>query len=309
MRLFAFIMIVCLALTSPQMETDRFAVSLMRSDGVLVPFAQYDHGRWENPWAKPSTFSADEPNSLADLPKPWFAEDRLPSPLWYFWSLRGKAHRLSASQVVEVPSHCQKLWGIVSDLPKEEAVNDRYGILGVAVDSDRKVNPAYELDKTSDEWTKLHSFIQSEFGKEEQAKAKDLSQFLAPPVREERKNKTVTLSHLYQMTIETTGERLYYFEALKEYRKPIPTNELTCNDVFFNGWILTKADELKLIDSKMGWKECDAGLDSIPLGVLSVAGEVFIFTCEFGYEGEGYFIFKLNKSRMQMVLETQGASC
>ncbi|HEV8430299.1 MAG TPA: hypothetical protein VGQ41_20515 [Pyrinomonadaceae bacterium] len=295
--------------TSPQITSDHPSVSLLRSDAVLVPFAQYSHGRWENPWAKSPDSTAEEPNTLADLSKPWFAEGRLPSPLWHFWSPRGKALLLNASQVVEVESHCQKLWGVISDLPKEEAVDDHFGLLGIALNIDRKVNPSYKLDKTQDEWTKLNTLIQSEFDKEEQAKEKQLREFLPLPRREETKNKSVTLSYLYRMTIEKTGERLYYFEALKEYRKPIPINEQTCNNVFLNGWILTKSDELKLIDSTIGWKDCETGVDSIPLGLLVLDDEVFIFSCQFGYEGETYFIYKLSKARIQTVLETYGASC
>ncbi|HEX6719110.1 MAG TPA: hypothetical protein VF088_18525 [Pyrinomonadaceae bacterium] len=298
-----------LSVTDPQITKDHFIASLITSDAVLVPFAQYSHGHWENPWPKSSDASAKEPNTLANLPKPWFAEGRVPSPVWHFWSLDGKAHFLNASKIVEVQSHCQTLWGIASDLPKEEAVDDRYGMVGIALDIDRKVNPSYELNKTQDDGLKLQSFIQSEFGKEEQAKATELSRFLKPPRREEQKNKSVTLSHLYQMTIENTGERLYYFESLKEYKKPIPTNDQSCNDVFFNGWISAKSGELKVIDSKIGWTDCEGRLDSIPLGLLVFDSEVFIFTRDFGYEDEKYSIFKLSESRMQLMLETQGGGC
>jgi hypothetical protein len=298
-----------LSVTSPQIRKDDFIASLITSDAVLVPFAQYRQGHWENPWPKSSDASEKEPNTLASLPKPWFAEGRVPSPVWYFWSPRGKGHFLNASRIVEVESHCQTVWGIVSDLPKEEAAENRYGIVGVALDTNRKVNPTYEVNKTQDEWSEVYSFVQSEFSKEEKNKATELSRFLKPPPREEQKNKSITLSHLYQMTIEDTGERLYYFESLKEYRKPIPTNAQSCNDLFFNGWISAKSGELKLTDSKVGWTDCEDNLDSIPLGLLVLDGEVFIFVRNFGYEDEEYLIFKLSDSRMQMVLETQGGSC
>ena len=309
MRLLIFILLVALTAPTSQIRADHFTASLLRSDAVLVPFAEYRNGRWKNPWDKPKDFSDNEPNTLADLPEPWFANGRLPSPVWHFVSQRGKAHLLNASKVVQVENHCQKLWGIVSDLPKEEAEDARFGFVGVALNVDRKVNPSYELNKTQDEWTRLHSFIQSEFGREEQAKATDLSKFLKPPRREEQKNKSVTLSYLYRMTLEKSGERLYYFEALKEYKKPIPTNDQTCNNVFFNGWILTKSDELKVIDSKMGWKDCEPGVDSIPIGLLNLDDGVFIFTVEFDYEGDRYLILKFDESRMQTVLETYGGSC
>src|SRR5690349_247733 len=164
----------------PQIRRDHFIASLLTSDAVLVPFARYGNGRWENPWPR-SNLSPEEPNTLADLPKPWFAEARVPSPVWFFWSPFGKAHLLNASRIVEVQSHCQTLWGIVSDLPKEEAVENRFGIIGLALDTDRRVNPSYEVNKTQDEWSRFYSFVQAEFGKEEQNKATELSRFLKPP--------------------------------------------------------------------------------------------------------------------------------
>ena len=298
-----------LVFTGSQLRKDEFIASLVTSDGVLVPFAQYRRGHWENPWPKSADASEKEPNTLASLPKPWFAEGSVPSPTWYYWSPRGKNHFLNASKIVEVQSHCQTVWGIVSDLPKEEATENRYGMVGVALDTDRKISPIDELSQTQDDWSRVYSFVQSKFGKEEQDKASELTQFLKPPSREEQKTKSITLSHVYETTVENTGERLYYFESVKEYRKPIPKNAQSCNDVFFNGWISSKAGELKLIDSQIGWTDCEDKLDSIPLGVLVVDGEVFIFLREFGYESEGYLILKLSGSRMQMVLETEAGSC
>ena len=125
-----------LSVTPPQLRKDHFIASLITSDAVLVPFAQYRQGHWENPWSKSSDSSEKEPNTIASLPEPWFAEIRVPSPVWYFWSARGKAHFLNASKIVEVQSHCQTVWGIVSDLSKEEAVDCRYQALLLSFHTD-----------------------------------------------------------------------------------------------------------------------------------------------------------------------------
>lgn len=284
-----------LPVTCSQTTKDSFIVSLITSDSVLVPFAQYRRGRWENPWPKSAHSLPDEPNTLADRRQPWFAEGRVPSPVWYFWSTAGKGHFLTASKIVEVESHCQKLWGIVSDLPKEEAGESRYGIVGVALDTNRQVSPAYEIKKTQDDWSRLQSFVEAKFTKEEKEKATELSR-TKPPRREAPETKTITLSHLYALTVESSGERLYYFESVKD-----------C--LSFTGWISAKAGALKLIDSKIGWTDCEDSVDSIPLGLLAFDGEVFIFVRELGYEGDEYVIFKFSESRMQMVLETYGGSC
>jgi len=50
-------------------------------------------------------------------------------------------------------------------------------------------------------------------------------------------------------------------------------------------------------------------VDSIPLALLVLDNQVFIFTRDFGYEDERYLIFNLKDCRMQLVLETQGGSC
>src|SRR5882762_7515650 len=77
-----------------QSSINHFTISLLWPDGVLVPFAEYNEGKWLNPWPKPELFSQDEPNTVADLSKPWFAQNKKPSPTWYFWSSDGALHVL-----------------------------------------------------------------------------------------------------------------------------------------------------------------------------------------------------------------------
>src|SRR5258705_242345 len=113
-----------------QSRSNHFTISLFWPDGVLIPFAEYQEGKWLNPWPKSEQSTEEEPNTIADLSKPWFAQDKKPSAKWYFWSLDGVLHVLKAAEIVKADSHCQTVWGLLSDLPKEPKESDRRGKIG-----------------------------------------------------------------------------------------------------------------------------------------------------------------------------------
>jgi hypothetical protein len=297
------------ATVGSQISTSDLEISLLSSDGVLVPFAEFQGGKWLNPWPKAADSSAEEPNALAGLSKPWFAQGRTPAPVWYFWSRSGALQMLNASQTVQVHSHCQTEWGLLSDLPKELSTGNRYGILGVALDKKFPIDPMVEVDRTSGEWDNLSSVIQSAFNREEEIKIAGLNSFLKPPPRAQRRGVSAKISYLYRGTT-IAGKDLYYFEALKEYKKPLPSNDQSCNNIFFKGWMLgNSSPELKLLDTQIGWTDCEQKEDRIPLASLKLGKRVFVITYDLGYEGESYSIFELSESGIHLLLETAGGSC
>lgn len=293
-----------------QRNPNQVTISFVRSDGVVVPFAVYEKGKWLNPWLKSPDASAEEPNTIAGRSTAWFAQDRTLSSTWYFWSLGGAVETLKTSKIVQIENHCQTEWGLQTELPKEVVKSDRYGMIGLALDKRLKVEPTIDIDQSSDEWGKLRSFIQANFDRQEESKAAELSTFLKPPARDEEKNVSVTLSHLYRSGALTSGRYLYYFEALKEYDKPLPSNPASCNNIFFRGWVVAKSGEdLKLVDAQIGWTGCEVNENRVPLGTLEVDNQVFVVSLDLGYEDESYSIFKLGESGISLVLETGGGSC
>lgn len=293
-------------------EANHFTVGLLFPDGSLIPFAEYREGRWLNPWPKPESSSGEEPNTIADLPKPWFTQGGKPSTNWYFWSPDGERHALKAGKVLKVSTHCQAAWGIQTDLTEGAAVGAPRSGIGVALDVKRQASPLAEVADASDDWKDFLAFIRPAFGREEEAKLSELSTFLAPPPEEERKNINVTLSHVYRSSAEVGGRYLYYFEARKDYEKPLPTNDGSCNNVFFRGWGTVGArGDLSLLATQIAWVDCDRkqGSDRVPLATLSVDGRLFVITYDPSYEGESYSILEWTESGVRPVLETQGGSC
>jgi hypothetical protein len=293
-------------------DANHFTVSLLFPDGSLLPFAEYREGRWLNPWPKPESASDEEPNTVADLPQSWFTQSKGPSATWYYWSPDGGSHALKAGKVVKVNTHCQTAWGLQSDLNKGSDAGPLRSAMGVALDVKLPVLPMAEVSNTSDEWKSVLSFIRPAFGREEEVRSAELSSFLAPPTGDERKKINVTLSHVYRSSTEIGGRYLYYFEAQKDYAKPIPTNDQSCNNVFFRGWgTAGPQGNLSLMGTQIGWVDCDRKQESgsVPLATLSVDGHVFVITYDPSYEGESYSILEWTESGVRLVLETQGRSC
>ena len=295
-----------------QSDANHFTVSMLFPDGSLVPFAEFREGRWLNPWPKPESASDEEPNTVSNLPKPWFAQGKRPSSTWYYWSPDGEPHALKAGKVVKVNTHCQTAWGLQSDLNRGPDGGPLRPAVGVALDVKRQVSPMTEVSNTSDDWKSFLAYIRPAFGREEEARFAELSTFLAPPPGDERKKINVTLSHVYRSSAEIGGRYLYYFEAQKDYAKPIPTNDQSCNNVFFRGWgTAGPQGDLSLLGTQVGWTDCDRKQEAgrVPLATLSVGGRVFVITYDPAYEGESYSVLEWTESGVRLVLDTQGGSC
>src|SRR5437764_15305773 len=90
-----------------QSDANHFTVSMLFPDGSLVPFAEFREGRWLNPWPKPESPSEEEPNTFANLPKPWLAMGKRTSATWYYWSPVGEPDALKTDKVVKGNDHGQ----------------------------------------------------------------------------------------------------------------------------------------------------------------------------------------------------------
>ena len=277
-------------------DASQFIAAILRADGTLVPFAQYNSGGWTNPWPKPrqpaeSIYDDDTeviPHSLGNLPEPWFKQCGKIPKRWYFWSSAAAPTVLNASKVVQVENHSQTNWALATDFPKERTDDTHHHNLGIALDVNQKVEPLLELSPNTAEATDLASFI------------RQLSD----------EAKTAELKRLYRSGSRLNGEYLYYFEAERKHKRATISTERGCNDVsLFQGWIT--ADDrggLGLLANRNFLTDCDMkGPSSMtPLGILRLKNTTYLFVTEHGWEDESYIILELDKSGLHKVLETFG---
>jgi hypothetical protein len=297
---------------------DTFMVGILRRDGVIAPFAQYANGKWSNPWHSPQPEDqADEPDTIADLEKPWFDSSLKPFSDWYLWSPSGEPTTMKTSKTVQVCSHCQQVWGLLSDYPNPEKPekNECVRNLG-AVLSEKKQGRAMEkLTDASLDWKQMMTFLGPEFERAESLGLSDtISHYSAQlPPAEERARKPLSILNLYRSQLTDDGQLLFYFEASKEYPKPPDSNDVGCDNIsLLGGWALRDAQgNLALLDSQFNPTDCDwkEGGRVLPFMILQLDGKTFAIVEEDSYEGEGYTVLEIQKDGVHRVLETYAGSC
>jgi hypothetical protein len=173
-----------------------------------------------------------------------------------------------------------------------------------------------QITNASPDWNQMLTFLGPEFERAEKAGISRIvsRQYSAqlPPAKE-RARIPLSILNLHRTQLANDGQRLFYFEASKEYPKPRDANDPGCNNIsVLGGWALQDArGKLVLLDSQFQPTDCDmkeGGL-ALPFAILRLDGKTFAIMEEDGYEGEGYTILEIQKNRVRRVLETYAGSC
>ena len=300
-------------------RNERFMVGILRQDGVVAPFAQYSNRTWTNPWHSPQPGDqVDEPDTIADLPKPCFQSFVKPSSEWYLWAAPGELTKLKTSKLVQVCSHCQQVWGLFSDYPnpKQPEKNSCVLNVGVALDKKKQARAMEQITNSYADWKQILTFLVPEFERAERAGISRIvsQQYRAQlPPEEERDRIPLSILNLYRSQLRDDGHVLFYFEASKEYPKPIDSNDAGCNNIsLLGGWVTRNAQgKLTLLGSQYSATDCDMKEGGLarPFAILQLDGKTFAIVEEDSYEGEAYIIIEIQKNRVRRVLETYAGSC
>jgi hypothetical protein len=268
-----------------QADSTGITVAVLREDGVLIPFARYHQGSWLNPWPKPDGYI--ESNTIADLKRPWFAQDQRPKNTWYSWSAKGGGKTLTASSVVQVDSHCDQIWGLRSDFSNQTSSNYLSNI-GLAIDE--KLHPeGLREDSEAADRNDLASFLAPVFVKAESGE-------LAKKVpAAKRKVGKLNLSQLYRGP-EIKGQYLYYVEATKEYPMPADPQSPDCKVTsLFSGWFSrVPGKNFELLNHDVSTTDCEGmgATHRSPLGIFHLDDRVFVVTSDSRWEVYSFSIFE-----------------
>jgi len=303
---------------APTSRDQTLIVGVFRPDGVIVPFALYAKRKWTNPWHSPVPDAPpDEPDTIADLPKPWYESFVKPGAEWYLSLSSADANAVRTSRNIQACSHCQHVWGLVTGYPnaKQPEKNECVRNLGIALSVKKQTRPIEQPTNTSPDAKQLLTFLIAEFGRaEDGGLARDTSGYAAqmPPAKE-RAKVSLSLLHLYQTKLTDDGPVLSYFEVSKEYAKTRALNDAGCNNIsLFGGWVRRDAQgKFALLDSQFAPTDCDMkeGDLSLPLAIVQLDGKTFAIVEEDSYEGEGYVILEIRKDKVRRILETLAGSC
>lgn len=308
-------------------ETSKeFQIGVLREDGALLPFAEYRHGLWWNPW--PNSEPVDEynwknPKTLTNHTKPWFQQCNGNASAWYFWSSVDTRTVINSRKLIEVDNHSDKNWALMTDYRNNtKTENDsHHKNIGFALNVDLKLETMIDIEKVTREASDIRAYIKSAFVNLETAEigriaaTPDLETSYAkrnlPFSSEDRAKVELELTQISRSRSTINGRHIYYFEVEKKYPRPEGQADWQCYNVSsLNGWMLKEKDgSLRIINEDFGISDCDRkdGSSNVQMfNVLRFNERTYVFTVEHGWEDESYMIYELTEYGLDRILETSG---
>lgn len=297
--------LLCAALitTSSAAQGQRFTLAIARTDGLLVPFAAYDAGKWEKAW--PEVDEAIDAKLPGDVPSVWRRRGERVPDLWRVSSLfGGPVIDARMSGVEPGYAHCQAQIALKTNLPRthfDPHVSDVK--FGVAVDSASvRIGMIAAVSPYDSLWSAAVRAVRTAFSNlESAAAAKDRR-----PLPLETPAPAVHIEALYREA-GTTRSPLY-FVAKKNYRPNVDCGVVSV----MTGWLVPSgAAAYTLVDPKITVGDCDMKNATLghPWASIHVSSRVFWILQEHDYEDEQYVIADVGPAEVRYPVRFNAGGC
>jgi hypothetical protein len=299
-----------------QEPRQRLTLGVLRSDGVLLPFAAYDDGKWSTPWPHavgiPEGGLVDLPANLGAVPDRWYGKE-VPST-WRLWArgadapvtlapvapvlLRlGIARRLGLRTDYKVPP-ARLPPPFVLPFPKE----------GLAVGGDVPVQGIPTVSRNAPEWKQFPEKLRADLDKAEERAIRALRSgagWKHPFNASIRNEAPITLEAWYTSELPEPGHAVSYIEAVKEY--PLVAEDEGCGlQTFFSGWVHHDARDTRVNTAfKAVVAYCDREKASymLPLGRVMLKNRMHWIFQMSGHDHEWYAVAEITPGRVRYVAE------
>jgi len=217
-----------------------FVLALVRDDGVMIPIASHDRGRWRTPWPGPAK-EAEVPVRLEDCPLAWWGLPSAPRA----WTLHvpGETPRtVSADRMTWIRSYCRQQVALHSrdaTRPLLRAPDGaRAPTYGVAVAGPADVTLPRLVEPGSGEARQLLDGLQQAFNREERLMfAQDYLSVFAPSVKSEDRDRLPLQALSIHAGPGRTGPT-YFVELARAYPRRAPGHLRWCDEVtYMSGWV------------------------------------------------------------------------
>jgi hypothetical protein len=269
-------------------EKNPTLVGIVRSDGVILPFAEFDGRQWRS-FPSPGADSATHTPQTFDLPTRW-------SVHFANGSRRRTAVGGSSVEFITDSESSYDTWGQLTSLsPRAIGANeylprDRVGVAVSGDAFDVPVTTFVARDDQSTFWTVNRRKIETAF--------RQAADTLAPNVE------TVRLRQLHIARENVDGAQLFYVEAIG-LRRSAGTQRDCAPAVYYQAWIRrpSGSSDLKVVDHAIeAGADCDSpGAEPTrhtPMGVIRLGGRRFIAVERTFYEGGNRQLFELTQTSL-----------
>ena len=294
---------------APSRPPDRLLVALVRSEGVVVPFAEYLDGRWANA-------GADAGHSQSAVPPVWFVRGGTAPRAWSVVLTTGGRRNASTNTATLVQSHCSPQWGLLSDIGDQPmSINTLHRQVGVAISGPAAVDGFEELDRASPEVARLTVAVLPTFDRDEDpalARWAAAGKGRLQPVIE-RHAIPFTIEAAYRSRITIAGQTLVYLRVSRTHRESAAQSSPCSLVSVLDTWVFQDDQGRPTIAATSRFVQTDCPRPNVrigvPFGIVRVDGRAFIISVDYYGQTEEYRISSIGSDAVRSVLSTFGGGC
>lgn len=292
--------------------SEPFALGILRRDGIVIPFAQYDGRRWRSNWPGDLRY-IELPISVENIDREWWG-GMTPPRTMTLWADGKPAGDLKLTSFSFVQFRCDRRLGLRTNyhpaiLPPRPT-EQPFPKDGLVVAGSQRIDPIETVAKGSPEFAEVAETIREEFNDEENFAAGQFTNWRHPLSREQRRGMPIEVEALYRAPMDEPGWTAYYVEAVRRYQ-PRPEDEDCGLLTSSRGWLRKgpKGKNEITLGSQITYCDRNGVAFMLPLGLVKTgSGTHWIYQLA-GYNSESYLIAKPTSRNAERVLAYSAMSC
>jgi hypothetical protein len=296
-----------------------FTLGVVRSDGILLPFAAFDGDEdWSTPW--PGAFSSarapgDLPVNLAAVPEKWWGE-QVP-PEWRLWPRGSKAPLLiKLIAPIVTPVGVQRRVGVRTDFltnfnPFVPPYELPYPKEGLAVGGTATVLPITQVSHLAPAAVTLIERLRGAIERAEERTVRSLRSntgWTHPFNGDARRKIVPTMEAWYANTLPDSGVNVSYVEIVKKY-PPQPEDEGCGLESFITGWVHDDPRDKQpkaTLGALITYCDREKASYMLPFGQMHLGERVYWVYQMSGHDHEWYVVTEVERDRSRVVAEYHG---
>ena len=297
-------------------SSGHLVLAVVRSDGLLLPFAAFDGRKWSTPWPDDIGGSSgpDLPVNLASVPLKWWGGEE-PGP-WNVWPRDGgSAAPIALQSPVMMRVGLSRLLGFRTDRPPAQPALPPFALpfpkVGVAIAGEAKLERISSVSALTAQWKTFTASLREEIDKAEERSIQTLqsnARWRHPFKREARAKIQPELEAWYVTRLaDSSALNLSYVEAVKKY--PLLPEDQGCGlETFVSGWVHHENQQQNpRARLKAAISYCDRRGVSymLPFGQLQLAGKTHWIVQMSGRDHEWYAVIEGRADQVKYVAEYQ----
>lgn len=294
-----------------QERRPRVNLGVLRTDGVLLPFATFDGRNWNSRWPADLT-GRDLPANLAAIPDDWWGDG--PHTGWRLWTgEQGGAKPIAPIAPVTVFVGTLRRLGLRTDVPPGVLPPTPFELpfpkAGLAFSGDVRIESILTVSRYSATAAALLRSIAKDVEKAEERTVGGLRRqagWRHPFDRDARARIAPQMEAWYTTSIDDSATVVSYIEAVKKY-PPQPEDRGCGLETFITGWVFRagKSEAAPKTELRASVMYCDRDKASymLPFGRMTLEGRTYWAFQLSGHDHEWYSVAELRPDRVRYAAE------